>query len=83
VGRESLISVSGVILGEGRPIPGDEYGVMIGDPDHSREESRFQLVGRSRLRRLLVLVSVERSEREFDCACGEGKSAQAGESKLG
>lgn len=53
----------GVTFGEGATVFGDVDGVMIPDPDHSAEESRFLLVGRSRLRRLLVVVSVERGER--------------------
>ncbi|WP_245632314.1 BrnT family toxin [Edaphobacter aggregans] len=36
---------------------------MISDPDHSEDESRFLLVGRSLVRRVLVVVSVERGER--------------------
>jgi uncharacterized protein len=52
-----------VSFGEAATVFGDADGIMIPDPDHSEEESRFLLVGRSRLRRLLVLVSVERGER--------------------
>jgi uncharacterized DUF497 family protein len=52
-----------VSFGEAATVFGDADGVMIPDPDHSEEESRFLLVGRSRLRRLLVVVSVERGER--------------------
>ncbi|WP_263368262.1 BrnT family toxin [Edaphobacter bradus] len=53
----------GVSFGEAATVFGDEDGLLIGDPDHSEDESRFLLVGRSRLRRLLVVVLVERSER--------------------
>jgi uncharacterized DUF497 family protein len=52
----------GVTFGEGATVFSDEYGLMIADPDHSEDESRFLLVGRSRLRRVLVVVSVERGE---------------------
>jgi hypothetical protein len=52
-----------VSFGEAATVFGDADGIMIPDPDHSEEESRFLLVGRSRLRRLLVVVSVERGER--------------------
>jgi uncharacterized protein len=59
----SNIRKHGVSFGEGATVFGDVDGVMIPDPDHSEEESRFVLVGRSRLRRLLVVVSVERGAR--------------------
>jgi uncharacterized protein len=58
-----IIRKHGVSFGEGATVFGDVDGVMIPDPDHSEEESRFVLVGRSRLRRLLIVVSVERGER--------------------
>ncbi len=53
----------GVTFGEGATVFSDEFGLMISDPDHSNDESRFLLVGRSRLRRVLVVVSVERGEK--------------------
>lgn len=53
----------GVSFAEGATIFSDADGLMIADPDHSEDESRFLLVGRSWLRRLLVVVSVERSEK--------------------
>ena len=53
----------GVTFGEGATVFSDEYGLMISDPDHSDDEPRFLLVGRSRLRRILVVVSVERGEK--------------------
>jgi uncharacterized DUF497 family protein len=53
----------GVTFGEGATVFSDEYGLMISDPDHSDDESRFLLVGQSRLRRILVVVSVERGEK--------------------
>jgi uncharacterized DUF497 family protein len=59
----SNLAKHGVTFAEGATVFGDEDALMIPDPDHSEEESRFILVGRSRLRRLLVVVSVERGER--------------------
>ena len=53
----------GVTFGEGATVFSDEHGLMISDPDHSGDESRFLLVGQSRLRRILVVVSVERGEK--------------------
>jgi hypothetical protein len=59
----SNVRKHGVTFGEAATVFGDAQGVMISDPDHSEDESRFLLVGRSSLRRLLVVVSVERGER--------------------
>lgn len=53
----------GVTFGEGATVFSDEFGLMISDPDHSSDESRFLLVGQSRLRRVFVVVSVERGEK--------------------
>jgi hypothetical protein len=59
----SNVRKHGVTFEEAATIFGDVHGVMIADPDHSEDESRFLLVGRSGLRRILVVVSVERGER--------------------
>ncbi|HEX4575945.1 MAG TPA: BrnT family toxin [Edaphobacter sp.] len=59
----SNVRKHGVSFEEAATIFGDIGGVMISDPDHSEDESRFLLVGRSNLRRLLVVVLVERGER--------------------
>jgi len=37
--------------------------ITVPDPDHSEDEDRFILIGRSAVARLLVVVHVERGER--------------------
>jgi uncharacterized DUF497 family protein len=41
----------------------DPHSITIPDPEHSVEEARFVLIGRSAIRRLLVVVHRERGER--------------------
>jgi len=48
---------------EGATVFADDQALLLADPDHSEEESRFLLVGASRVSRILVVVSVERGER--------------------
>ena len=43
----------------------DPWSITIPDPDHSRAEDRFILIGRSHRDRLLVVVHVERGLREL------------------
>jgi uncharacterized DUF497 family protein len=52
-----------VSFAESATVFADEEALMLADPDHSEEESRFLLVGASRVSRILVVVSVERGER--------------------
>lgn len=42
---------------------GDPLSITIPDPDHSVGESRYILIGRSLLSRLLVVVHLERGTR--------------------
>jgi hypothetical protein len=48
---------------------GDVDGIMVRVPDYFEEEPRFLLVGRSGLRRSLVIVSVGRGESRGDEYC--------------
>jgi uncharacterized DUF497 family protein len=41
----------------------DPHSITISDPDHSVDEDRFILIGRSTVQRLLVVVHLERGER--------------------
>ena len=41
----------------------DPLAVVLSDPDHSKEEESFVLLGMSDRRRLLVVVYTERGER--------------------
>ena len=52
-----------VRFAEAATVFADEESLIIGDPDHSDEESRFILVGTSRMGRILVVVCAERKER--------------------
>ena len=44
---------------------GDPRSISIPDPDHSRDETRFLLIGRSTRGRVLVVVHAERDESEI------------------
>jgi uncharacterized DUF497 family protein len=52
-----------VSFAEAATVFGDNEALLLADPDHSDEESRFILVGASRVSRILVVVTVERGER--------------------
>ncbi len=52
----------GVSFEEAASVFGDPLALTIADPDHSDEEDRFVLVGLSALKRLLVVVHVERGD---------------------
>jgi len=41
----------------------DPHSITIPDPDHSTDEDRLVLIGRSAVQRLLVVVHLERGER--------------------
>lgn len=41
----------------------DPHSITISDPDHSDGEERFVLIGRSAVKRLLIVVHLERGER--------------------
>lgn len=42
---------------------GDQASLTMPDPDHSDEEERFILLGRSHMDRILVIVHTERGDR--------------------
>jgi uncharacterized DUF497 family protein len=50
----------GIGFAEGATVFADDQALLLADPDRSDEESRFLLVGASGVRRILVVVSVER-----------------------
>ena len=52
----------GVSFEEAATVFGDRLSVTIPDPDHSRREERFIVVGLSVLGRLLVVAHTERSD---------------------
>lgn len=55
-------SKHGVAFEEAASAFGDPLSLTIADPDHSAEEDRWILLGRSGLGRLLVVVHVERGD---------------------
>lgn len=52
----------GVSFEEARTAFDDDFFLVFSDPDHSLEELRFLILGRSRQGRLLVVVYTEREE---------------------
>jgi uncharacterized DUF497 family protein len=53
----------GVSFEEASSVFGDPLSLTIPDPLHSEEEDRFITLGASQRRRLLVVVSTDRSDR--------------------
>lgn len=43
----------------------DPLSITVPDPDHSTDETRFLLIGRSSRQRVLVVVHAERSESDI------------------
>ena len=54
----------GVSFLEARSVFDDSEALLISDPDHSREEERFVLLGTSYKLRVLIVVHCERSRHE-------------------
>jgi len=52
----------GVSFDEAKTVFDDELFLVFSDPDHSTEESRFIIMGRSKRGRLLVAAYTERSD---------------------
>jgi uncharacterized DUF497 family protein len=53
----------GVAFDEAMTAFADPHSITIPDPDHSEDEDRCILIGRSTVQRLLVVVHLERGER--------------------
>ena len=53
----------GVSFTEAATAFADPMSITVADPDHSGDEDRCILIGRSRVARLLVVVHVERGEK--------------------
>jgi len=51
----------GVAFPEAETVFEDEHALLLPDPDHSRDEERFVLLGASTARRVLVVVHCARS----------------------
>lgn len=54
----------GVSFEEAQTIFADEFGILLDDPDHSTDESRFVLLGLSTRLRTLVVAHCYRSTEE-------------------
>ncbi|HXP87222.1 MAG TPA: BrnT family toxin [Bryobacteraceae bacterium] len=52
----------GVSFDDATAVFDDELFLVFADPDHSAEESRFIIMGRSKRERLLVVAYTERSD---------------------
>lgn len=55
----------GIGFAEASTVFGDPLSIMIVDPDHGIDESRFVIVGMSSERRLLVVVHTVREEHKI------------------
>ena len=53
----------GIAFEEAMTAFADPHSITISDPDHSDGEERFVLIGRSAVKRLLIVVPLERGER--------------------
>jgi uncharacterized protein len=53
----------GVTFDEASTVFGDPLALLMPDPDHSRDEERFVVLGTSSRQRLLVVAFVERPPR--------------------
>jgi uncharacterized DUF497 family protein len=59
--RSNLVK-HGVSFDDALTVFDDDLFLVFADPDHSTEESRFIIVGRSKRGRLLVVAYAERSD---------------------
>lgn len=55
----------GVSFAEASTAFADPLSITVGDPDHSRDEHRFVLIGRSTRERILVVIHAERGESDI------------------
>lgn len=55
----------GVSFDEASTAFADPLSITVPDPDHSADEARFLLVGRSLRQRILVVIHAERTESDI------------------
>ena len=60
---ESNVRKHGVSFVEGSTVFADPLSLLMPDPDHSRDEERYIVLGMSNRRRLLVVAFAERPPR--------------------
>ncbi len=58
----SNLAKHGVSFEEAATVFGDPRSITIPDPEHSRTEARFIILGRSHRERLLVVIHTERGD---------------------
>ena len=61
VKAESNVRKHHVTFDEASTVFGDPLNLVMADPDHSRDEERYLLLGMSNRRRLLVVAFAERA----------------------
>lgn len=59
---EANLRKHGVSFEEAASILGDPLSITLPDPDHSREEDRFLLLGQSAMDRFLIVSVTERGD---------------------
>ena len=59
---EANIKKHGVSFAEASTVFCDPLSVTVPDPDHSRQEERFQILGMSKTNKLLVVAHTDRGE---------------------
>ena len=59
------IKKHGVSFDEASTAFADPLSITVPDPDHSTDETRFLLIGRSVRQRMLVVIHAERSESDI------------------
>ena len=60
---ESNLRKHGVSFQEAASVFGDDLGITVYDPDHSKDEDRYITIGWSDRRRLLIVSHTDREER--------------------
>jgi hypothetical protein len=59
---ESNLRKHGISFQEAATVFGDDLGITVYDPDHSRDEDRFITIGWSDQRRLLMVSHTDRED---------------------
>ena len=59
---ESNLRKHGISFQEAATVFGDDLGITVYDPDHSRDEDRFITIGWSDRRRLLMVSHTDRED---------------------
>lgn len=60
---ESNLRKHGISFQEAASVFGDDLGITVYDPDHSKDEDRYITIGWSDRRRLLIVSHTDREDR--------------------